>query len=73
MSTKRLWAILHFHYCTFKAARIKNTSSEWFDKEISEKLSIGHKLFKNFKSSCFNRGKFAQRQEMTSKEAKKQF
>ena len=30
-----------------KTARIKNTSNEWFDKEIAEKLSIRDKLFKN--------------------------
>ena len=33
-----------------KAARIKNTSIEWFDREIADKLSIRHKLFKKFKS-----------------------
>ena len=34
-----------------KTARIKNTSSEWFDGEIAEKLSIRDKLFKKFKLS----------------------
>ena len=37
-----------------KTARIKNTSNEWFDREIAEKLSIRDKLFKKFKSSCLN-------------------
>ena len=37
-----------------KTARIKNTSSEWFDREIAEKLSIRDKLFKKFKSSRLN-------------------
>ena len=32
--------------------RIKNTSSEWFDKEIVEKSSLRDKLFKKFKSNC---------------------
>ena len=30
-----------------KTARIKNTSNEWFDREIAEKLSIRDKLLKN--------------------------
>ena len=34
--------------------RIKNTSTEWFDREIAEKLSIRDKLFKKFKSSRLN-------------------
>ena len=34
-----------------KTARIKNTSNEWFDREIAEKLSIRDKLFQKFKSS----------------------
>ena len=34
-----------------KTARIKNTSNEWFDSEIAEKLSVMNKLFKKFKSS----------------------
>ena len=33
-----------------KTARIKTTSSEWFDREVAEKLSIRDK-FKKFKSS----------------------
>ena len=37
-----------------KAMRIKNTSTEWFDREIAEKLSIRDKLFKKFKSSRLN-------------------
>ena len=37
-----------------KTARIKNTSNEWFDWEIAEKLSIRDKLFKKFKSSRLN-------------------
>ena len=37
-----------------KAARIKNTSSEWFDREIAKKISIRDKLFKKFKSSRLN-------------------
>ena len=31
----------------FKTARIKNTSSEWFDKEIAKKLSIRYNCLKN--------------------------
>ena len=34
-----------------KTARIKNTINEWFDMEITEKLSIRDKLFKKFKST----------------------
>ena len=34
--------------------RIKNTSNEWFDREIAEKLSIRVKLFKKFKSNHLN-------------------
>ena len=37
-----------------KTAGIKNTSNEWFDREIAEKLSIRDKLFKKFKSSRLN-------------------
>ena len=37
-----------------KTARIKNTSNEWFDREIAEKLGIRDKLFKKFKSSRLN-------------------
>ena len=37
-----------------KTARIRNTSNEWFDKEIAEKLSIRDKLFKKSKSSRLN-------------------
>ena len=36
---------------SLKTVRIKNTSSEWFDREIVEKLSLRDKLFKKFKSS----------------------
>ena len=39
---------------SLKTARIKNTSNEWFDREIAEKLSIRDKLFKKFKSSRLN-------------------
>ena len=43
-----------------KTARIKNTTNEWFDGEIAEKLSIRDKLsiklsIKKFKSSRLNR------------------
>ena len=31
-----------------------SVSSEWFDRETAEKLSLRDKLFKNFKSSCLN-------------------
>ena len=31
---------------SLKTVRIKNTSSEWFDREIVEKLSLRDKLFK---------------------------
>ena len=34
--------------------RIKNTSNEWFDREIAEKLSIRVKLLKKFKSNHLN-------------------
>ena len=34
-----------------KTVRIKSTSSEWFVREIVEKLSLRNKLFKKFKSS----------------------
>ena len=37
-----------------KTSRVKNTSSEQFDREIAEKLSIKDKLFKKFKSSRLN-------------------
>ena len=37
---------------SLKTARIKNTSNEWFDREIAKKLSIRDKLFKKFISSC---------------------
>ena len=37
-----------------KIVRIKNTSSEWCDKEIAKKLNIIDKLFKNVKTSCLN-------------------
>ena len=32
---------------------IKISSPEWFDNEISEKLIIREKLFKNTKNMCF--------------------
>ena len=32
-----------------KTTRIKNTSNEWFDREIAGKLSIRDKLFEKFK------------------------
>ena len=35
----------------FKTARIKNTSNEWFDREIAEQLSIRDKLLKKYKSN----------------------
>ena len=37
-----------------KTSRVENTSSEQFDREIAEKLSIKDKLFKKFKSSRLN-------------------
>ena len=37
-----------------KNVRIKNASSEWFDTEITKKLSLRDKLFKKFKSSRLN-------------------
>ena len=37
-----------------KTVRIKNRSSENFDREIAEKLSLRNKLFKKFKSSRLN-------------------
>ena len=39
-----------------KTVRIKIRSSEWFDREIAEKLILRNKLFKKFKSSCLNMG-----------------
>ena len=44
----------YVRYHTLKTARIKNTNSEWFDREIAEKLSIRDKLFKKFRSSRLN-------------------
>ena len=38
-----------------KTVRIKSTSSEWFGREIAEKLNLRDKLFKKFKSSRLNR------------------
>ena len=32
-----------------KTARVKNTSNEWFDRKIAERLSIRDKLCKKFK------------------------
>ena len=37
-----------------KRVRMKNTSNEWFDREIVEKLNIRDKLLKKFKSSRLN-------------------
>ena len=37
-----------------KTVRIKNTSCEWFVREIVEKLSLRDKLFEKFKSNCLN-------------------
>ena len=37
-----------------KRVRIKNTSSEWFNREIAEKLNLWDKLLKKFKSSHLN-------------------
>ena len=37
-----------------KTVKIKNTSSEWFHKEIAEKLSLRDKLFKKFKADRLN-------------------
>ena len=37
-----------------KTVRTKNTSNEWFDREIAEKLSLRDKLFKKFESGCLN-------------------
>ena len=34
-----------------KTARIKDTSNEWFDREIAEKLSIREKLLKKLNPS----------------------
>ena len=39
---------------SLKTTRIKNTSNEWFDREIAEKLGISDKIFKKFKSSRLN-------------------
>ena len=52
-----------------KTARIKNTSSEWFDRENAEKLGTRDKLFKKFKSSRLNIDcEIYNRQETTYKE-----
>ena len=37
-----------------KTMRVKNASSEWFDRKIAEKLSLKDKLLKKFKSSRIN-------------------
>ena len=37
-----------------KTVRTKNTSIEWFDREIAEKLSLRDELIKIFKSSRLN-------------------
>ena len=37
-----------------KTVRIKNTSTEWFDREIAEKLSIRDKLLKKLNPSRLN-------------------
>ena len=51
-----------------KAARMKNTSKEWFDREITEKVSVRDKLFKKFKSRGLNIDwEITKRQEITSK------
>ena len=34
---------------SFKTVRIKNSASEWFDREIAEKIHTQDKLFKKFK------------------------
>ena len=39
---------------SLKTVKIKNTSSEWFDKKIAEKLSLSDKLFKKFKANRLN-------------------
>ena len=38
-------------FCPSKETRIKNSSSEWFDVEIAEKINLRDKLFKKFKKS----------------------
>ena len=37
-----------------KTVRIRNISSEWFDRKIAEKLRLRNKLLKKFKSSRLN-------------------
>ena len=52
-----------------KTVRIINTSNEWSDREIAEKLRIRDKLFKKFKSRRLNNiGKTIKRQKMMSEE-----
>ena len=36
---------------SFKAVRIKNNASEWFDGETAEKMHTRDKLYKKFKST----------------------
>ena len=43
-----------YNIAPLKTARIKDTSNEWFDREIAEKLSIREKLLKKFSPSCLN-------------------
>ena len=43
-----------YNIAPLKTARIKDTSNEWFDREIAEKLSIREKLLKKLNPSCLN-------------------
>ena len=57
---------------------MKNTSNEWFDMEIAEKLSIRDQLFKKFKSSCLKIGQEIYKEarngvQRTIKQKKKQY
>ena len=45
--SKKLFEVVN-NIAPLKTARIKNTSSEWFDRGIAEKLSIRDQLFKKF-------------------------
>ena len=40
-----------YNIAPLKTARIKDTSNEWFDREIAEKLSIREKLLKKLNPS----------------------
>ena len=46
----KLMAVVN-NIAPLKTARIKNTSQEWFDGEVAEKIALRDRLFKKFKKS----------------------